>query len=111
MLERALAFAVARHGLPFAKQLVLVNGEPFEPHGPASMQFPGADPDLGAQSVTEPIRKSRGSILKNIGRVHELHEPRRHIMALGPDGLRMPRAISIDMFNRFVDAVHDLDGN
>src|ERR1700674_1974954 len=111
MLERALALTVARHGLTLAKELVLVNGEAFEAHWPARVQFSGADPDLRAQAVTEAVGESRGRVLKNIGCVDELHKPRRHIMALRHDGFRMPRSVPVDVLNRFVDSVHNFDGN
>ncbi len=111
MLECALAFAVARHGLALAEELVLVDCEPFKAHGPAGMQFSGADSDFRAQAVAETVGESRGGVLKNVGRVHELHETRSDIMAFRHDGFGMPRAVPVDMLDRFVDAVHNLDGN
>ena len=75
MLEGALALAVARHGLTLAEELVLVNCEAFEPHGAPGMEFSSANPDFRTKAVTETVGKSRGSVLKNIGRVDELHEP------------------------------------
>ena len=111
MLECALALAVARHGLTLAEELVLVNGEAFEAHGPAGVQFSGADSDFRAQAVTETVGESRGRVLKNIGRVDEFHEPRRDIMAFRHDGFRMPRAVPVDMLDRFVHPVHHFDGN
>src|SRR5580693_162860 len=111
MLKGALALAVAGHGLALAKEFVLVNREAFEPHWPARVQFPGADPDLRAQAVTETVGESRGGVLKNIGRVDELHEARSDIMALRHDGFGMPRAVPVDVFDRFVYPVHHLDGN
>src|SRR5579864_9360298 len=108
MLERALALAVTRHGLPLAKQLVLVNREAFEAHGSARVQFSSADPDFRAQSVAEPVGESRGRILKNIGRVDELHEPGSDVMTLRDNRFRVPRAVPVDVLDRFVDSVHNL---
>src|SRR5258708_28891122 len=111
MFEGALALAVARHGLTLAEQLVLVNCEAFEAHGTARVQFSGADSDFRAQAVTEAVGESRGGVLKNIGRVDELHESRRDIMALRHDGFRMARAVAVDVLDCFVDSIHNFDGN
>src|SRR5580704_18498091 len=111
VFECSLALAVTRHGLTLAEKFVFVNREAFEPHRPARVQFPGADPDLRAQAVTETVGESRGGILKNIGRVDELHEARSDIMALRHDGFSMPRAVPVDVFDRFVDSIHYFDGN
>src|SRR5580700_3922696 len=111
MLKGALALAVAGHGLALAKEFVLVNREAFEAHGPAGVQFSGADPDLRAQAVTETVGESRGGVLKNIGRVDELHEARSDIMALRHDGFGMPRTVPVDVFDGFVDSIHYFDGN
>src|SRR5882724_11193766 len=67
MLESAMAFAVAGDGLAFAKEFVLVRGEPFEAYRTARVQFSRADTQFGAQSVPKTIGESRGSILKNSG--------------------------------------------
>src|ERR1700684_1412011 len=99
MLEGALALAVARHGLTFTKELVLVNGEAFEPHGSTRMQFSCADPDFRAQAITKAIGESRGSVLKNISRVDELHEAGCDIVALRDNGLRVARTVPVDMLD------------
>src|SRR5579872_1555988 len=111
MFEGAIALAVAGDGLAFAEKFVLVGGEPFEAYRTARVQFPGADTEFGAQTVSETVGESCRSILKNSGRIHEYHEARGNIMAFRHDGFRVPRAVAVDVLDRFIDAVHDLDRN
>ena len=111
MLEGALALAVAGNRLTIAEKFVLVRGEPFEAHRAARVQFSNADAEFRAQAVPETVGESCGGVLKNASRVHELHEARRDIVAFRHDGFRVARAVPVDVLDRFVDAVHDLDRN
>src|SRR3981189_1833821 len=109
MLESAMALAVAGDGLAFAEKFIFVGGESFKAHGAARVQFACADAEFRAQPVPETVGESCGSILKNASRSDEPHEARRDVVAFRYDRFRVARAVPVDVFDCFVDAVHDLD--
>src|SRR6266436_6153656 len=109
MLEGAMALAVAGDGLAFAEKFIFVGGESFKSHRAARVQFSRADAQFRAQPVPETVGKPGGRMLKNAGRVDEFHEARRDVVAFRYDRFRVARTVPVDVFDRFVDAVHDLD--
>src|ERR1700730_3814407 len=109
MLESAMSLAVTGDRLSIAETSVLICGDPSEADTAARVQFPRAAAEFRAQAVPETIGESCGRVLKNAGRVHELHETRRDVVAFRHYRFRMPRAVPVDVLDRFVDAVPDLD--
>src|SRR3981189_1961880 len=109
MLESAMALAVAGDGLAFAEKFIFVGGESFKAHGAARVQFACADAEFRAQPVPETVGDSCGSILKNASRIDELHAARGDVVVFRSERSGGAGAVPVDVFDCFVDAVHDLD--
>src|SRR5450759_1894100 len=81
MLEGAKTLAVIGDCLALAEEFVFIRGEPFQANRTARVQLSRADAKFRAQAVPEAVGESGRRILKDAGRVHELHEARRNVVA------------------------------
>jgi hypothetical protein len=91
MLERPLALALSVRGgdVPAAAQLVLVDHQAVQAHGPAGVDLVGADADLGAEAVAHAVGHAGGGVPEDAGRVDGGHE------ALGQRGGRCEDRVGV----------------
>src|SRR4030095_12182673 len=89
--------------------MVFVDKKSFDTHRTARMRLVGAHANLGAETVTESIGKSRGGVPIDSGGVHFLQETASGLRAFGPHRIGVCRSIAMDMLNGFIDAVDDMN--
>ncbi len=75
------------------------------------MKLAVADPKFSPQTVTEAIRKTRGSIMKDAGRIHFIHELFGSSGVFRENAVRMARTILINMVDGLAQTAHDFDGD
>ena len=97
MMELLLSGNIISHQLSVADQTILISHEPFQANGSSRMELPRAHANLGAKTITETVRKTRGTIAVNTRRIHHLQEVFRRLVILREDAIRMMRTKLIDM--------------
>ena len=73
--------------LALAPQHVLVDDQPFQPHGTPRVYPTSADTDLSAKTVSEPVREAGARVDERPCRVDASAECRRRGLVLRDDGL------------------------
>ena len=105
--ERPGAFAcIRRDNVSVADELVFINHQTFHSHRTTRMCLVRADSNLCTESVAEAIGKPRGRIPEHTSRIHLIQETSRPFAILSNDGVRVCRAVLMNVIDRFVQAVY-----
>ncbi|ABA49903.1 hypothetical protein BURPS1710b_3448 [Burkholderia pseudomallei 1710b] len=88
---------------------VLQRRETFEPDRAARVQLVVRDADLRAEPELEAVREARRRVHHHTRRIDFAQEAHRAVVILGDDRIGVMRAVLVDVFDRGVDAVDDLD--
>src|SRR5699024_9754566 len=80
----------------------------LQPHGSASVQLLGRDPDLRAQAKLRTIGKPRRGVDRHRCRVHTGTKPLDDIHGRRHDRLRVTRGVTIDVREGTLDAIDKL---
>ena len=73
--EFSTVFAgVIGHAMPATPQVVFINDQSVQTDRPPGVGLVRADAELGAETKTITVRKARGRIVKNAGRIDGAHK-------------------------------------
>src|SRR5688572_5581793 len=105
--ERPLSRTIRGHALPAPVQAVLVAEKPLDSHGASRVGLLGADADLGPETEAETVREARRGIPDHARRVHAEEEVLGGPVVLRDDGVRVMRAVLVDVVHGLL---HGADG-
>src|SRR5947207_6636764 len=99
---RVLA-SIRRDNVPVTGELVFINQQTFHAYRAACVRLVGADADFGAEAGLKTVRKTRGSVPEDSGRIDFVQKSPRIIFVFRHDAVRVSGSVLMHMIDRFLE--------
>ena len=105
MLPSLFPLSVLTSRLARPPDQVLIDSQPFQPDGPATVNLVGTDAHLGAKAIAHPVRHTRAGVPIHAGGIHAGHERLGGALGRGEDGVGVVGGVRVDVRDGEVDGV------